>query len=1133
MAGVQAGRLSIEIVAEIARLQTDLDKAKRMVGAASKDIAGSARAANDNIARMGSSSKLATHHLSNLSFQLQDIVIGLKSGQAPMTVFMQQGGQIAQIMGQAGIGIGGLIKAVGGMVINFARAHPIMLAITAAAGAIAGAFKLMAGSINENSKVTVTWGDVALGTYDAIRAFLVDKLGPTFEWLGDIASKVWKFISENAKIAGNLIIGNMVTAARFAAAAWQTFPAAVAEFFVNAANAGIFAIEEMINRGIKGLNAFAAISNILFKTKFGFLDAVDLGRIENNFKGAGERAGTAMAAATTGAFRDYIGDAVDAISPFAQARARARMEKDAETAGAAAGRKAGKAGGKAAGDVLAKEMQMSFEDAFREFDTLKALEPIWADNAKLRDTIDGLEQEAKAVGLVGWEREKLLLTLQHEAKIRPVLEQLRQAEEAHDQDRIIALRAQLELLGKIYDLQIKSGEADETWLRAADAADAYNDSLRDTIDLLQQMGGLGKTLGGLLGFLSGNFDAINGPLGALLNMTIGTRIDQKTGQTIAVKIGDELRDVFGFNGPFAATLQSILGVAGPIAAGGEFISGLINKILGKSYSKGIGSLFGAIPGLIGGLIGGSDRGAAIFGPGGVSGFYGDTKKFKDQAGDIAGGILATLQQIADQFGSDLNTGIGKVSIGIRDGKYIVDPQGRGYTKTSKYKDLVSFGTDAEAAAEYALKLMLERGAITMRAGSLKLIKEATDLQEGLEKALAFEQVFKEIEQSANPFVSALDAMKAEFDELKAIFTEAGASAAEFADLQEYFTRQQQRLVEEMMSSFRSTFYSDAENAAFARQQIAAKLGPMGLGHIDTVAEYRALVEATDAFANPELFGALMELVDAFGTLKDAEDAARESAEAAAAQRQAEIEQARNALRQAYDREATELQQTIDRFTAFGDALAEFRRELFAGEGAATSYAMRLAELRRVGRMAGLGDEGALGALPGVGRDFLTAARSQAGSLVEYQRAVALVSQYAFTAERASRGMVSEAQQQLDKLTQTVSKLIDIDEGIQTVAEAIRELVRLNGGTSSGTAPAGTTSGPSGTRTNPALSRFLSGRDQPEDRTAQSIDRLGERLERIEANTAQTAVGANQTARRLRNWDYQGQLATTTIPEAAE
>ncbi len=53
MAGIPAGRLSIELVAEIARLQADLDKAKRAVNAASADIGKSARAANDNLASIG------------------------------------------------------------------------------------------------------------------------------------------------------------------------------------------------------------------------------------------------------------------------------------------------------------------------------------------------------------------------------------------------------------------------------------------------------------------------------------------------------------------------------------------------------------------------------------------------------------------------------------------------------------------------------------------------------------------------------------------------------------------------------------------------------------------------------------------------------------------------------------------------------------------------------------------------------------------------------------------------------------------------------------------------------------------------------------------------------------------------
>ena len=74
MAGVQAGstgRLSIEIVAEIARLQADLDKAKRAVKAASADIGASAKAANDNLAGIGRGAGAGIQNLSREMVRLK------------------------------------------------------------------------------------------------------------------------------------------------------------------------------------------------------------------------------------------------------------------------------------------------------------------------------------------------------------------------------------------------------------------------------------------------------------------------------------------------------------------------------------------------------------------------------------------------------------------------------------------------------------------------------------------------------------------------------------------------------------------------------------------------------------------------------------------------------------------------------------------------------------------------------------------------------------------------------------------------------------------------------------------------------------------------------------------------------
>ena len=163
---MKAGRLEIEIVAEIARLQQDLDKAKRAVNAASSDFAKSARVANDNIGRVGNTGKLAGHHMANLSFQLQDIAVSLQGGQKPMTVFMQQGSQIAQIMAQAGVGAGGLAKELGGMALGFARAHPVLTALAAATATAAGLMAIFTREINAEHKAELDAYTHSLGLTD-------------------------------------------------------------------------------------------------------------------------------------------------------------------------------------------------------------------------------------------------------------------------------------------------------------------------------------------------------------------------------------------------------------------------------------------------------------------------------------------------------------------------------------------------------------------------------------------------------------------------------------------------------------------------------------------------------------------------------------------------------------------------------------------------------------------------------------------------------------------------------------------------------------------------------------------------------------------------------------------------------
>ena len=121
---MKAGTLEIDMITNVARLQKEMADMKRTVAGAMGDMADSAsradRALNavggGGVTRMGGSAKLAGHHVQNLVFQLNDMVVGLFSGQKPMTVFMQQGTQIgchagARHQAPAGLVVGGLCDA--------------------------------------------------------------------------------------------------------------------------------------------------------------------------------------------------------------------------------------------------------------------------------------------------------------------------------------------------------------------------------------------------------------------------------------------------------------------------------------------------------------------------------------------------------------------------------------------------------------------------------------------------------------------------------------------------------------------------------------------------------------------------------------------------------------------------------------------------------------------------------------------------------------------------------------------------------------------------------------------------------------------------------------------------------------
>lgn len=262
-------------------------------------------------------------------------------------------------------------------------------------------------------------------------------------------------------------------------------------------------------------------------------------------------------------------------------------------------------------------------------------------------------------------------------------------------------------------------------------------------------------------------------------------------------------------------------------------------------------------------------------------------------------------------------------------------------------------------------------------------------------------------------------------------------------------------------------------------------------------------------------------------------AAKAEAQAAEEARQARlqrVEDARGALSQAYEREAGTLQGVIDKFGSFGESLRAFRDTLGQADDSTATYASRRAEFLRTANLARLGDEAALGNLQGVSQDFLASSLQNASSNVAYQRDIAAVRAAVDAAiGTADRGKTN-AERQLAALDASVSGLIEVNESVLSVRDAIRDLMLVMGGR----APIGPTTGPtaptsayvpdfspvplSTTGANPI------GLADPADLVAE-VRGLRQEVAslRAEQTAGHTAIANNtgRTARTLDRWDGDG------------
>jgi len=118
---------------------------------------------DDSLARTGNTAKQTAAALRGVPAQFTDIAVSLQGGQAPLTVLLQQGGQLKDMFG----GIGPAAKALGGYVVGLVNPFTVAASVV---GLLTAALVSAQSQFNEYNKAVVSTGGVAGRTADQLSA---------------------------------------------------------------------------------------------------------------------------------------------------------------------------------------------------------------------------------------------------------------------------------------------------------------------------------------------------------------------------------------------------------------------------------------------------------------------------------------------------------------------------------------------------------------------------------------------------------------------------------------------------------------------------------------------------------------------------------------------------------------------------------------------------------------------------------------------------------------------------------------------------------------------------------------------------------------------------------------------------
>lgn len=307
-----------------------LAAAKRKEAAAQTVATGAATRSAKASVVAANGARLAGHQTQNLIYQVNDIAVGLASGQKPLTVLFQQGSQISTVFGP-GTGLTGIMRGLGSAVFSIGKQFAPLI-IAAAAGA--ALFSGLAYEIRQTTDVAVGMGDVMRASFQLVGEGIVGFLQPALTAVGATAKDVFDFVVSTVKVAVNVIVGRFVFLRDATLIIWKQLPGAIGDAVISSVNIVIETTESGINYVVSLMNDLVREANLIGRlvgVEIGTVSEVAIGRLTNQYAGAGSDIGSALANAANKAFTtDFAGDAFTALQARSIKLAKERIAAEEE-----------------------------------------------------------------------------------------------------------------------------------------------------------------------------------------------------------------------------------------------------------------------------------------------------------------------------------------------------------------------------------------------------------------------------------------------------------------------------------------------------------------------------------------------------------------------------------------------------------------------------------------------------------------------------------------------------------------------------------------------------------------------------------------------------------------------------------